>query len=135
MDEDPLLHWWGHPPEWAYGQDPIVPVAVEHRLEFGDPQHDADGRPQFGFEYNFLVYRFRDGESAAEAVHYLDEPDHVRVRFHDAVEARSAFARRVLVFLSLRYTSIGLDPTDPALLAEVRAWRDEHRRQDPLGRT
>lgn len=131
MDEDALRQCWAHPPEWVYGQVPIVPVVLERRIKFGEPKPAADGKPQFGFEYSFLVYCFRDGESATAAVHCLDEPGHVRTRVQDA----AVHARRVLVFPNLRHGSIGLAPDNPSLLARVQVWRDHHLQRDPLGRT
>lgn len=126
-DDDAVRRWWKWPS--GLGQDPICPILVEHTHEYGNPYQDTDGRHWFGHRYDYLTYRFREGSEAAEAMHYRDEEGRVRVDFFgDGADLRSSsFARRVLIFLAMRYDTIN---DDEDLMAEVRVWRDEHMRRN-----
>ena len=119
-------------PDDAYAQDPIVPFRVEHRHEFGDPQPEKGGG--FGYEYDYIAYEFRDGPRGAQAVHYMDEPGTVTVRWIDPPELRSDFAMRILVFLSMRFDTVrvpsasgGYAPLAGHHLEDVRRRLEDHR--------
>lgn len=111
----------------AYRQDPIVPVRVEHRFEFGDPcGDDGEGGARWGHVYNVVFHQFREGDALAEASDDLDDGD-ACLRHVELPGFASAFAMRVPVFLSMRAQRmslacasgvIGLDD-DPALARAV----------------
>lgn len=86
----------------AFGQDPITPTSVVHRMEFGDTAPEDPG--SFGHLYNYLDYLFRavDGRTL-QARHYFDEPDTAILQGPGDPDLADDFTRRVLIFLGMRY--------------------------------
>ena len=82
--------------------DIIAPIAIEHGL---DAMLTGDGRA-FEFHYNFLDYKFRDGDLVLTARHYMDVPGEVCLTTCPALSFEAPFVHRVLVYLALRYAMI-----------------------------
>lgn len=114
-------------PDPLYQQDIIAPVAVHHRLEFGDPAPDRSGT--FGYWYNYLDYEFEEGGVTLRARHYLDEPG-AALLLSDCAD--DPFTLKVLVFLSLRFGALkclrddGYHIVPRAIMDRVTEMRDAH---------
>lgn len=115
-----------------YGQDVIEPSFVGHGYDFGDYEPQTG---DMGHAYNFLAYAFEEGDARAEAIHYLDEADKVTLRILEPLDFSGAFARRVLVFLTMRFGEVfvpqaagGYAPLPAALREEIDRLRAAHMR-------
>ena len=91
----------------AHAQDLISPVRVEHRVAFGDPHRGREQR--LGCCYNIPLYEFLDSAALASAIHELDEADCAVLPVHKQAGLNGEFARRVVVFLSMRYDRLEVE--------------------------
>jgi len=80
-------------------EDEELTPSIEHGL---DCMASPDGK-SLEFHYNFLDYQFMDGQETIFARHYMDDPGIVSVNVLTEAELRTAFARKVLVYLAMRY--------------------------------
>ena len=88
--------------EDPYPFDMIAPYRIDHFFEWGDRTETAEVQ-YWGYQYNYLVYEFREGEATAVVWAYCDEDSTALVRSMEPEDIRSDFVTRVLVFVSMRY--------------------------------
>jgi hypothetical protein len=84
-----------------YERDVIAPVAIYHRVEFGDPDPNLPG--QFGYFYNYIDYDFTLGGRTLSARHYLDEPQRALLL---GTPVEDELTLLVLQFLLMRYDTL-----------------------------
>lgn len=88
-----------------YPRDAIAPHRVDHFFEWGD-RADEGPAGYWGYEYNYIVYEFREGAATAIVWAYCDEASTAILRKIEPDDLRSDFAARVLVFMSMRYEKV-----------------------------
>lgn len=91
--------------EDLYPSDMIAPCRIDHFFEWGDRTETAEVQ-YWGYEYNYLVYEFREGEAVAVVWAYLDEEGMAFIRSLEPPDIRSDFVTKVLVFVSMRYETL-----------------------------
>ena len=90
------------PADSYYSQDAIRPSRICHGFDYGDPHDDGS----LGYIYNFIDYFFEEDGVKLWARHYLDQPGEVSVNIMELEELNCGFARKILVFLAMRYKDI-----------------------------